>query len=223
MVKKLAANPSLNFRKMYADAVNNEWAGRLYVTLNDDYYSLQMLPDLSASLEDKIMIFKAAPRDPKFFPPAHILEPKIAGELPHLGRWLLEWDPPEHVVGTARFGVKSFIHEGLRVEAMRSGQYGDLLEIMEIWIKRCKPLEVHGKIWEGTAIDWFVEANQDEILKDTLKKFTIRQITLKFSEAARIEGSRVKALDGRKNTGRQYQIYLNGDSETKKKSFDPSV
>jgi hypothetical protein len=228
MVKKLAANPTLNYRKMYADTTNNEWAGRLWVTLNDDKLSLQMMPELSMSIEEKIMVFKAANRPQNYFPPAHELEPMIAAELPFYLRWLMDWTPPAEVMGDARFGIKSYIHKGLREDAMHAGQTGDLLEIIDLWIQRCAPIEEHGKIWKGPVAQWYAEVMGDEALRVTVSRsFTsLRQIARKFAEAARIEGSRIKTIESKhKGQGNLYEIYLNGHTPEPRSSkpFDPAV
>lgn len=224
MVKKLAANPTLNYRKMYSDALNNEWSGRLYITLNDDNYSLQMIPDLDMSIEDKIMIFKAAPRDPNYFPPAHILEPMIQAELPHYARWLLEWKPPAHVNGSNRFGVRSYIHDGVRTAAMHSGQIGDLIDLIELWIKRSSPIETFGETWKGSASEWWTEVAKDDALKPLIQKLSVKAIGRKFVDAARIPGSRIKVL-AKNNHGHRYSIDLNGSdaSQINKKHFDPAT
>jgi hypothetical protein len=224
MVKKLAANPTLNYRAMFRDSMNNEWSGRLLVTLNDDNYSLQMIPDLTMSLEDKIMIFKVAniARD---FPPRHILEATIAAELPHFARWLLEWSIPDFLNIGGRFGVKGYIHEGLRTSALHSGQVGDLIELVELWIKRAQPMNTFGKMWEGTASEWWTEVMQDDTLMPLVSKFSTRQVGRKFIEASRIPGSRITLVSSR-TSGHRYQIYLNGQdnppSSNKRKAFDPS-
>jgi hypothetical protein len=224
MVKKLAANPTLNYRAMFRDSMNNEWSGRLLVTLNDDNYSLQMIPDLTMSLEDKIMIFKVA-NIARNFPPRHILEATIAAELPHFARWLLEWSIPDFLNIGGRFGVKGYIHEGLRTSALHSGQVGDLIELVELWIKRAQPMNTFGKMWEGTASEWWTEVMQDDTLMPLVSKFSTRQVGRKFIEASRIPGSRITLVSSR-TSGHRYQIYLNGQdnppSSNKRKAFDPS-
>jgi hypothetical protein len=208
MVKKLAANPTITYRKMYSDPEQAEWAGRLFCTLNDDSFSLQMLPDLTMSLEDKVMIFKTT-SSPITFPPRHVLEPLIEKENTHFGRWLLEWTPPEHVMGDDRFGVRKYIHDGLRTAAMHSGQVGDLLELIDLWKKRSRPFEKHGKNWDGTAGEWWTEVSQDDVLKPLVIKFTVRQMGKKFVDASRIPSSGISVLNENHRANR-YSIALNG-------------
>ncbi len=211
LVKKLASNPTINFRKMYADAETQEWAGRLFCTLNDDSHSLQMIPDLSLSLEDKVHIFKATEGARKF-PPRHELESMIARELPHFARWLLEWVPPEHVVARNRFGVRNYIHEGLRTAALHSSGVGDLLEIIDLWLKRSQLEEE----WVGTSTVWLSTALSDEALRPLVSKFTPRILGKRFSEASRIPGSGITVHDNNRKRGNQYRIAVKADDEPRK-------
>jgi hypothetical protein len=221
MVKKLAANPTLNYRAMFRDSVNNEWAGRLAVTLNDDSYSLQMIPDLTMSIEDKVMIYKVADVQRRF-PPRHILEPMIAAELPHFARWLLEWTPPKELMVGGRFGVKSYIHSGLRDAALHAGPAGDLLELVRSWAQRANLCEkFKNKVWRGSPSEWHAAASQDDALKTLVTKFALRGLTRKFNEASRITGSPVRDLgDG------IYEISLEGcgsSESNSREAFDPSA
>jgi hypothetical protein len=224
MVKKLAANPTINFRKMYADGENVDWAGRLFCTLNNDNYSLQMIPDLSTSLEDKVLIFNAADVK-RAFPPKNELEATIAKELPHFCRWLLEWTPPDHVVAKNRFGVAKYIHEGLRVAALHSGQVGDLLELVDLWVKRCKPGERHGEVWTGSASEWLAEvSSDDEAVKPMASKFTVKGIGRKFTAASGIPGSRIKVVE-ESHRGHRYSIDLSDEQANPRKTvtFKPVI
>jgi len=106
------------------------------VTLNADATSVRMIPNVDASLEDKIIVLKFA--DQKMTFPADV-EAVIAQELPFFLRWLVDWEMPAHIVGENRFGIKAFIHEDIRAAAIHSGEAGDVLEIIELWIHRANP------------------------------------------------------------------------------------
>lgn len=219
MVKKLAANPIMNYRKMYSDSMNNEWSGRLVITLNDDSSSLGIIPDLSMSIEDKIMVFKA--KGGIKFPPSHVLEPMIVAELPFFARWILEWKAPEHIMIGGRFGVQSYIDDTLRAEAAHSGQTGDLIELVEMWIKRCRPQDKHGKLWHGRASEWWTEVATDDVLRPLINKFTVKQIAKKFSDAARLSGSKIGYGQKSMGHGNRYTIDLNEEDGTPSKPTKP--
>src|ERR1051326_6052828 len=133
-VKRIVANPTMVYRAMYRDAQSVIYNGRLLVTLNDDSYSLQMIPDLEMSMEEKILVLKFLDSGYKF-PPKWELEPMIASELPFLLRWLVDWEVPQDIVGDNRFGVVSYINEELREKSLHSGQAGVLLDMISVWVK----------------------------------------------------------------------------------------
>lgn len=213
-VKRQAANPTMAYRAMYRDAQSITYNGRLLVTLNDDAYSLQMIPDLEMSMEEKVIVLKFRGKKGDYnFPPKYVLEPTIEAELPFLLRWLCDWKVPDEIVGGNRFGVCSYINEELRGKALNSGQAGDLLELIDTWIKRCDPAR-RGNVWKGSATEWIAEvSSQDDALGRLLSKFTVRQIGKKFMEATRIRGSRISIGGKDDRRGNIYEIHLNGDED----------
>lgn len=120
------------------------------VTLNADATSVRMIPNLDASLEDKIIVLKFA--DQKMTFPADI-EAIIARELPFFLRWLVDWEMPVHIAGENRFGIKAFIHEDIRAAAIHSGDAGDVLEMIESWIRRCPPKRPMGRAGMGQQLN----------------------------------------------------------------------
>lgn len=218
LVKKLASNPTINFRRMYSDAETQDWSGRLFCTLNDDSLSLQMIPDLSLSLEDKVHIFKAA-NVVRQFPPRYELEPLIANELPCFAKWLLEWTPPEHVIVKNRFGVRNYIHEELRTAALHSGQVGDILELASMFVKTVPPEDGD---WEGKASDFYTAASAVETLRPLVTKYAPRVIGRRFAEAARIRDSGISVVDENKRHGNKYRI-ANPVRESKVVRLTPHV
>ena len=43
--------------------------------------------------------------------------------------------------------------------SMQVGGVGDVLELVDLWIRRMKPSLTHGEYWEGSASDWLTELN----------------------------------------------------------------
>lgn len=201
-VKRMVANPTMVYRAMYRDAQSITYNGRLLITLNDDAYSLQMIPDLELSMEEKILVLKFN-KTSYLFPPKFILEPMIAAELPYLLRWLVDWEVPADIQGDNRLGVKAYINEELRGRAMHSGQAGDLLEIIDLWAKRNG---FDSDTWSGSASEWFTTICGDESLKPLVTKFTPRLIGKRFAEASRIRDSGVSVLDSDRKRGNTYEI-----------------
>lgn len=216
VVKKLAANPLQKYRAMFRDGITTRWNGRLIVTLNDDQHSLGMIPDLEQSMEEKVMILKFEDLDPSFkFPPEHILLPQIAAELPYYGRFIADYQVPEHIQGNNRFGVREYINPDLRDKALYASEVGDIVELVETWIARSKPVEKFGKIWQGTQSAWFAEviSTGDEALRMMISKYNVRQLGRKFTAAARISNSRISIVQHARGQSNEYQIYLNGPND----------
>lgn len=212
-VKRMVANPTMVYRAMYRDAQSITYNGRLLITLNDDAYSLQMIPDLEISMEEKILVLKFL-QAPLIFPPKWELENTIASELPYLLRWLVDWEVPAEVKGDNRLGVRAYINEELRGRAMHSGQAGYLLEIIELWVKR-NGFESDSDYWTGSASEWFTQVASDDTLKHLVTKFTPRVIGKHFAEASRIQGSGVEVLTSDQKRGNTYKILVKRDRERK--------
>lgn len=205
MIKRLVANPTMSYRAMYRDPQMAKWNGRIIVTLNDDIHSIQMLPDLETSMEEKIIILKLIRGKP--FPPRHILEPTIASELPYLGRWLLDWEVPAEIVGDNRLGIHAYHHEEIRTRSLHSGGAGDLIELIDLWIRTCAPQEKYGEAWEGNATDFMSKLLPNESLRPFVQKFTTRTLGKRFSEASRIKDSGITVVASGKR-GNRYRILL---------------
>jgi hypothetical protein len=211
-IKSAVANPFFTYRAMYKDGLKVGWDGRVLITCNDDVSSIRIIPNLDDSIIDKIIVLSFA-EGVREFPPN--VEEVIARELPYFARWLLDWQPPAEITGATRFGINSYIHEGLRVKALHAGGVSDVMELIDLWKKRMKPQEKHGEQWKDTASAWLAEAGTDPALYPLVSKFTARSLGRKFMEASRIRGSGISvAAEGTKH-GNVYCIDLTGDVHTK--------
>jgi hypothetical protein len=169
-----------------------------------------MIPNLNASLEDKIIVLKFADQKMQF--PANV-EEIIARELPFFLRWLLDWQTPTEIIGDARFGIKAFIHEEIRAAAIHSGEAGDILEIIELWVRCAHPKERFGPSWHGTATEWVAEVSSFDTLKSFVTKLSARTLGRRLSELSRIRGSRVTLDQSKaKLNGNRYSISLEEDA-----------
>lgn len=201
-VKKVVANPVFTWRAMRRDPQTIPLNAKLIVTLNDDAFSVQMIPDLSLTTEDKLMVLKF--HDAPFaFQANHIQEPIIASELPFFLRWLSDWTPPAHVVGGARLGVVSYINEDLRAKALHSSGVGDVLELTGIFMKSVPP-EEDG--WSGTASDFYSAAVSFTTTEPLVRKYSPRVLGRRFSEASRIADSGISLLVENKKKGNRFKI-----------------
>lgn len=159
-IKHVAASDSILYHPKYADAVKIPWLGRLMVTCNTDATSLTSIPDMSGFIKDKVLLFKVGdgPWRPTF-PPRHVIEPKVKGELPFFLRWLLNWTPPAHVTSGAseRFGVREYHHPELVSHSRKLDGVTHFREALEDF--RHDPLVVENGGWSGTAGRLLKDAN----------------------------------------------------------------
>ncbi|HSR88536.1 MAG TPA: primase-helicase family protein, partial [Pontiella sp.] len=128
LIKKMAANRTFSVREKYRVDKLIEWNGRVVVTCNTDPESIRILPDVDLSNRDKINLFRVSERDTFVFP--HDVEATIVAELPFFLRWLLDWEPPDHVVGDTRYGVRTYCEESLFEAARHSSSAYSFLEVL---------------------------------------------------------------------------------------------
>lgn len=166
-LKRIAANMSFRYNEKFRTASVVDWSGRLVITCNADAESSRLLPDLSASVRDKLIILSAHQHNVPF-PPAPKLRQVIKTELPYFARWLLDWTPPETVMGDARFGTRAFIHPSLVALTEISSVLAGYRALVTNWLK-----VQHGQTWSGTAEDMLMLCLSDPAYSKLLKNITI--------------------------------------------------
>ncbi len=186
MVKKFVANSLFEFTQKFRDSADIDWRGRLLVSLNEDPESLQMLPDAQLSILDKISLFKIGARDFKFPAKADAV---IREELPFFARWLLDWEPPAHTGGDARYGVKEYHHPELLDTARRIGHTSEFQEILAMFRRSYFASLEAGKprLWKGTATELIGAMMDDESVKVIMTQARVSTNRVS-SELAKISG-----------------------------------
>jgi len=223
-VKRVVATPTVVYRAMRQDGQSTVHNGRLLITLNYDAYSMQMIPDLETSMEEKVIVerFRSGPFPDPPAACAHATRPyeaAIASELPCLLRWLLDWSPPAAIMGDERLGVASYINSDMRSKALYSGDVGDLLEIVALFVKSLPPEQGD---WVGNASAFYSQASIYETTKPLIMKYSPRIIGRRFSEASRIRDSGISVVDEDRRKGNRYRIAL-GEREGKVVRITPAV
>jgi hypothetical protein len=92
MLKKLVANPMINYHRKNIDGVSIPWKGRILVTCNLTPDSLSILPRLGPDNLNKFHLFKFGE---EWFPDYQVeggIEAQLQKELPYALRWLLDLD-----------------------------------------------------------------------------------------------------------------------------------
>lgn len=119
----------------YADALSIPWTGRVIMSLNMDANSLSVIPALDSSNRDKLMALKIRDGATSKFPPNNTLEETIWRELPHFGKWLVDWEVPQEIESYGRFGVASFIDIAVSSAAYDNSSRSSVAELVEFFSK----------------------------------------------------------------------------------------
>ena len=178
LIKKMAANRTFSVREKYRVDKLIEWNGRVVVTCNTDPESIRILPDVDLSNRDKINLFRVADRDTFVFP--RDVEATIASELPFFLRWLLDWKPPDDVIGDTRYGVKTYCEHSLFEAARHSSSAYSFLEVLLKFFEG--QMEA---TWEGSATDLLsAMLNDADGLAGIAAKYAPRQVGRELSKLA---------------------------------------
>jgi hypothetical protein len=178
MIKKIAANRYHTYEEKFQKAGQVTWLGRVVVTCNLDPESVRLLPNVELSLLDKISLFRCAARkQEKKFPSSAELETVISQELPYLLRWLLDWEIPEHCIGSSRFGVKSYHESQLFNAALQTSASYSFLELLSDFLSAYAGGREEGKeYWEGTSTQLLADMTVDERIGGIASKYNPNQI-----------------------------------------------
>jgi hypothetical protein len=156
LLKRAVANPRVEYMAKYADALSVPWTGRVILSLNMDANSLSVIPSLDSSNRDKILALRIRDDSTTAFPPNHVLEQTIAQELPHFGKFLLDWVVPQQIEDVGRFGVRSFIDPTIADAAYDNSSRSAIAELVEFFAKRCRELNPTVAVWRGTLTEFQV-------------------------------------------------------------------
>jgi len=152
ILKKVIANHSISYRKMYKGPMELLWLGKIIVTCNTDAESMATLPNMDMSNVDKVLILKCADELENFTFPANV-EDVIEKELQYFARWLYDYVPNKEVIGASRFTVKAFIEPSLMEEARSMSEYAPIEEIIDKWRREYFLYETKEDFWHGSLIE----------------------------------------------------------------------
>ena len=138
----------------------------MIVTCNTDPDSMRILPDMTQSTMDKIMLMMAKAGKP--MPGWHEQDEILGRELPHFGRFLMDWKPPAWVFspGDNRFSVRPYHHPTMLEVATEQGVVVNVLEMLrEVYDIVCEGDS--GKNASTIALAGFVRAPATPQLPET--------------------------------------------------------
>ena len=202
LVKKIIANFSLPYHPKGINAVDQEWLGRLIVTLNDDPESIQMLPSIEHSVLDKVIFLKAADTSIDFTDAAQL----VAKELPAFAAFIRDWVIPEDHRGDWRFGVKSWQHPDLLNIAKQASSTAGLAELLDLWRREWFRQDDVDE-WNGTALELMKDLGEVESIKSLVHKTVTHRNSLgkNLSKLIR-EGTPWISASPQKNSSTRYTI-----------------
>lgn len=173
-VKKAVANRHHRANEKYRKAVITPWQGRIFVTCNDDAISIRIIPDLSISVREKLMIFRAGIRKVQFRSQPE-MEALLTQELPNFCRWILDWKAPEHcfVGADVRFGVGAYCEESLARSSNRSSNISVFAEMLTQWLREYFQSDANRGIefWEGSATQLRIAMSGDSVYAEMLRAY----------------------------------------------------
>lgn len=179
IVKRMAANTTFRYHPKFRVPMLVDWQGRVVVTLNRDEESIRLLPDMSLSILDKIMLFRARENYDGVdfrFPMGgvnHILD----RELPHFARWLLDYTIPENLINhrDPRFVITPYHNEDLVNTALQSSAVAAFAEILHDW-RDTYFATTKAEYWEGTAFQLHKLLHSDPTSTAAMRNYTLDKI-----------------------------------------------
>jgi hypothetical protein len=175
--KRMAANQVFECHEKFRTPTSVEWTGRLGVTANSDEVSAAIVPDLSISNLDKINLFLAADTAAVVFPNRRDLLKIVKDELPFFARWLLDFQIPDDLIGSSRYGVKAYHEQSILRSAEQSSDTAGTSEIIEDWRQTWFGEHRSETSWTGSALHLLKSMHNDELLSQAaLRNLNAQQL-----------------------------------------------
>ncbi len=172
-VKRTVANRDHRCNEKFRKAFQAPWQGRIVVTLNPDPDSIRLIPNVDASILEKLMLFRAGERQVEFLSQEGMTV-LLQNELPHLLRWLVDWTPPAHCFegANARFGLAAYAEPSLLRATNLSSAKSGFLEILSRWLRNYFT-EAGPKVesWQGSATDLRLAMMEDPLFLELLRSY----------------------------------------------------
>ena len=211
LLKRAVANPRVEYMAKYADAMSIPWTGRVTLSLNMDANSLSVIPSLDTSNRDKLMALLISNKSTNSFPANSQLEATIEQELPHLGKFLLDWKVPKEVEDVGRFGVKSYIDPTIADAAYDNSSRSSIAELVEFFAKRCREIYPDMGKWSGTLTEFQVmvhELNNGRDVGSSRNLEFCRRGMITLEEASRVNNKIRPVMSQGQGGGKLWSIDL---------------
>jgi hypothetical protein len=170
ILKRVAANHSMQFNAKYRDTYNMPNNSRTIVTCNADPESLRILPDTDQNVLDKVLLFLTQPEAGTFKFPANAAE-VVNRELPFFARYLLDLEIPPKYLSDSRFGVAPWHHPELLHTARASNASSSFKELLDLFLRSWFRNQPDAEHWTGSSTQLLQEMLLDEGLKEIARTY----------------------------------------------------
>ena len=192
LVKKMAANTAFQQHQKFRIPVTVDWTGRVFVTANSDEQSIQIVPNLSITILDKLSLYLGNNSPKTVFPSLAECKRIIHREAPYFARFLLDYEIPAHLRGSSRFGVLPYHEATLLKSSDQSSETAAFREVLEHWRAAYFEENRSDDQWRGTSFQLAVQFSKDPAFLAATKGLTHvtinRQLTaLKAAGVAYLE------------------------------------
>lgn len=195
-IKSFTVNPDHTYHPKYCARFSVAWTGRIYITLNEDPYSVAVLPEVNSNTYDKMSFYASQPYAGDW--PINV-ELILANELPKFARWLIDhFKLPDDLKNTtdSRMGVKSY-YDPVILDLSKQQVFAyNLVELLKIWVQISADIQTEG--WSGTPSELITRLGASNELAILLKDWSVSRVAKSLTTLARQEGSGITYDEGRR-------------------------
>lgn len=220
-VKRTVANRDHRVNEKFRKATMTPWQGRILVTLNMDAKSIRIIPNVDASILEKLLILRAAQTTGVQFLAQPDMEKLLERELPWFLRWLLDWTPPGHCYEGAdvRFGIAPYAEPSLLRAANLSSGKSVFVEILTRWLTDYFNETPRADYWEGTATELRMAMMTQPVYGEMLRPYRPEELPRMLVTTMNQGLLKIEVTDD-DEVGRRFRIYRGAGM---KKPFASSV
>jgi len=171
-IKELLIGHGQRMHAKHREALTLDPIWRMTVSLNEEPESMQVLPPLDVSLEDKITILRAS-KKPMPMPTgtteqSAAFAAKLRGELPAFIHWLLNEFTIPDTLRNERCGIRHWHHPDLLIAIRELSSHALFLALIDRELFH--RLNIHPQ-WEGTAneLEHLMTESQSTVKSETIK------------------------------------------------------
>lgn len=193
-IKAFTVNPTHTHHAKFRGRNMTEWVGRIFVTLNDDPYSVIVLPEVNSNTFDKMSFYASQPFLGEW--PANT-NLTIANELPKFAKWLLDYYklPVDLRSSDVRTGIKSYYDPVILDLSKQQVVAYNLVELLQIWTHIDGDM-TDKKQWSGTPSELLARLSVSTQLAVLLKDWTVARISKSLTTLARQGGTGISYDEG---------------------------